>query len=221
MIGFVRKCLMCFLALLLLKSQHFLLRFVETNLGVDQLNVGFCLSVAMAFLAVMFYFDLLRKDPHFVDQNLNLEDAAYLKKKQAQFNQKKKILSSLRDQKRCWVFSRSEEQLTINDRKLMNSFVHMSYFEIQQELESIYVSNENQESYCFRCETTRPSRSHHCKYCNKCVLRLNHHCFLVGKCIGKNNLGDFIMMVFYATLSVTLMAVQNLFSLIHYNDIYS
>lgn len=27
----------------------------------------------------------------------------------------------------------------------------------------------------------------HCKYCDKCILRLDHHCFYLNNCIGKLN----------------------------------
>ena len=27
----------------------------------------------------------------------------------------------------------------------------------------------------------------HCRYCDKCVLRLDHHCFYLNTCIGKRN----------------------------------
>jgi hypothetical protein len=36
---------------------------------------------------------------------------------------------------------------------------------------------------CLKCNVMRPSRAHHCKVCQKCVVRYDHHC----KCIEGND----------------------------------
>lgn len=31
-------------------------------------------------------------------------------------------------------------------------------------------------SICKKCLTPKPTRTHHCSICNKCVLKMDHHC---------------------------------------------
>ena len=40
-------------------------------------------------------------------------------------------------------------------------------------------------------------RTHHCKQCNKCVLKMDHHCQWVLNCIGFYNYKYFMNMLVY------------------------
>ncbi|KAI8982965.1 hypothetical protein BDB01DRAFT_135481 [Pilobolus umbonatus] len=35
---------------------------------------------------------------------------------------------------------------------------------------------DGQPRFCHMCECFKPDRSHHCKECNSCVLKMDHHC---------------------------------------------
>ena len=65
---------------------------------------------------------------------------------------------------------------------LINSIVHY-YYAIQTspgfvaDLEN-KPSSQEELSYtkCSKCDILRPPRAHHCKVCQKCVVRFDHHC---------------------------------------------
>lgn len=46
----------------------------------------------------------------------------------------------------------------------------------------------NQERlYCKSCRIYKKPKTHHCRYCLKCVRGYDHHCGFFGKCIGRRN----------------------------------
>ena len=58
---------------------------------------------------------------------------------------------------------------------------------------------ENYGLYCSKCKNKRPFRSHHCKICQKCILKMDHHCYWIANCVGYNNQKNFYQFLFYAT----------------------
>ena len=60
---------------------------------------------------------------------------------------------------------------------------------------------------CQRCLRTKPDRTHHCSYCNKCVLKMDHHCPWVANCVGFYNYKYFLNMLFYASLTSLIVVV--------------
>jgi len=40
---------------------------------------------------------------------------------------------------------------------------------------------------CLKCGSPKPPRSHHCKVCRRCVLKMDHHCPVMNNCIGLRN----------------------------------
>ncbi|XP_034937443.1 palmitoyltransferase ZDHHC22-like [Chelonus insularis] len=55
--------------------------------------------------------------------------------------------------------------------------------------------------YCEKClnYTYRPTQ--HCIGCNKCFHFRDHHCFFIGACIIQQNMGNFIVICFHASLA--------------------
>lgn len=55
--------------------------------------------------------------------------------------------------------------------------------------------------FCEKCGlyTIRPSR--HCALCKKCFNHRDHHCFFIGNCIIRKNMGNFIIICVYTSLS--------------------
>lgn len=65
----------------------------------------------------------------------------------------------------------------------------------------------NRYTVCDKCDyLIRPERAHHCKSCNKCVMKMDHHCPWVGTCVGEKNLKYFFLFIFYGSL-ITLYIV--------------
>lgn len=71
---------------------------------------------------------------------------------------------------------------------------------------------------CRKCDPPRhkPPRTHHCKECKKCVLRMDHHCIWVNNCLGHANYKSFILFLLY----VLAACVHSLVLLMSYT-IYS
>lgn len=69
-------------------------------------------------------------------------------------------------------------------------------------------SNNNNENdllgdrsdlFCKKCNNNRPLRSHHCKICGKCTLKMDHHCDWIANCVGYYNQKNFYQFLFYST----------------------
>jgi len=63
---------------------------------------------------------------------------------------------------------------------------------------------------CNKCITIRPRkphlglkpfRAHHCRVCDRCVLKMDHHCIFLAQCIGLFNYKFFCLFVVYAILA--------------------
>ncbi|CAH1445855.1 unnamed protein product [Lactuca virosa] len=55
--------------------------------------------------------------------------------------------------------------------------------------------------YCKKCSSYKPPRSHHCRICKRCVLRMDHHCVWMNNCVGHANYKVFFVFVVYAVLA--------------------
>ncbi|TFK19610.1 zf-DHHC-domain-containing protein [Coprinopsis marcescibilis] len=55
--------------------------------------------------------------------------------------------------------------------------------------------------YCQVCHCYKPPRAHHCRHCNRCVLRMDHHCPWINNCVGYFNYGHFIRFLFWVDVT--------------------
>ncbi|PKA48439.1 putative S-acyltransferase [Apostasia shenzhenica] len=55
--------------------------------------------------------------------------------------------------------------------------------------------------YCDKCCSYKPPRTHHCRVCKRCVLKMDHHCTWIGNCVGYANYKCFIDCVLYGSIA--------------------
>ncbi|ORX33793.1 DHHC palmitoyltransferase-domain-containing protein [Kockovaella imperatae] len=63
--------------------------------------------------------------------------------------------------------------------------------------------NSHAPRYCKMCNHYKPPRTHHCRQCKTCVLKLDHHCPWIVNCVGYYNQGHFIRFLVYVDLATS------------------
>lgn len=53
---------------------------------------------------------------------------------------------------------------------------------------------------CKHCGGWKPPRTHHCRTCNRCVLKMDHHCPWVNNCVGFRNQKFYMLYIIYNEL---------------------
>ncbi|CAN6663768.1 palmitoyltransferase Pfa3p [Trichomonascus vanleenenianus] len=72
-------------------------------------------------------------------------------------------------------------------------------------------AKENGEMrFCTKCQCWKPDRTHHCKSCKMCILRMDHHCPWFSTCIGFRNHKFFIMFLYYVSLLCSVCFVGSM-----------
>lgn len=69
---------------------------------------------------------------------------------------------------------------------------------------------------CWYCKAIKPMRTHHCKKCRSCVLKMDHHCSVLNFCIGLRNYKLYIVFLFYAIITLSLVISTIVPSLSYY-----
>jgi len=61
--------------------------------------------------------------------------------------------------------------------------------------------------FCTTCNIYKPDRAHHCRMCDRCVLRMDHHCPWIANCVGFYNYKFFLLFLFYDILSAVYILI--------------
>lgn len=68
-------------------------------------------------------------------------------------------------------------------------------------------SEEKCLQFCDACEGYKAPRAHHCRKCNRCVMKMDHHCPWINNCVGHFNHGHFIGFLFFAVIGCAQASV--------------
>ncbi|XP_077992839.1 palmitoyltransferase ZDHHC16-like [Glandiceps talaboti] len=65
----------------------------------------------------------------------------------------------------------------------------------------------NDVSTCKKCGLPKPPRTHHCRICKRCTLKMDHHCPWLNNCIGHYNHRYFVQFCVFTSLGTTYLAI--------------
>lgn len=61
-----------------------------------------------------------------------------------------------------------------------------------------YAADEAYLQFCKVCEGFKAPRSHHCRKCGRCVLKMDHHCPWINNCVGHANHAHFTAFLYFS-----------------------
>jgi len=69
--------------------------------------------------------------------------------------------------------------------------------------------------FCVICDGYKAPRAHHCRKCNRCVMKMDHHCPWINGCVGHRNQAHFIGFLLAAVIGCSEATVILSCSLYH------
>ena len=65
--------------------------------------------------------------------------------------------------------------------------------QIEINMDELAILRDRMLRMCKSCLCVKPPRVHHCRQCNRCVVRMDHHCPWIGNCVGIYNQKKFLL----------------------------
>jgi len=59
--------------------------------------------------------------------------------------------------------------------------------------------------HCKWCGKYKPDRTHHCRVCRICILKMDHHCPWIYNCVGFYNYKYFFLLIMYSAIACTFI----------------
>lgn len=84
--------------------------------------------------------------------------------------------------------------------------------------QSVLAKNNGKPRYCNKCLCWKPDRTHHCRTCRQCILKMDHHCPWFSTCIGFKNYKYFVQLLWYIVLFCFSCSFVSIWDLMHWFD---
>ncbi|KAL7067826.1 DHHC zinc finger domain-containing protein [Cryptosporidium serpentis] len=63
------------------------------------------------------------------------------------------------------------------------------------------IKSTGERRYCKWCAKYKPDRTHHCRVCRTCILKMDHHCPWIYNCVGWKNHKYLLLLILYSLLT--------------------
>uniref|UniRef100_A0A0B7A3E4 Palmitoyltransferase n=1 Tax=Arion vulgaris TaxID=1028688 RepID=A0A0B7A3E4_9EUPU len=77
--------------------------------------------------------------------------------------------------------------------------------------------------YCESCEGYKTPRSHHCRKCGRCVMKMDHHCPWINTCCGHFNHANFCWFLLFAPIGCVhalFIIIPSIYRALHFHYFY-
>jgi len=80
-------------------------------------------------------------------------------------------------------------------------------------VKTVEQKSDGSRRYCNKCQLYKPDRTHHCRVCGRCNLKMDHHCPWINNCVGFKNYKFFLLFITYALASAMFVFIVTLTTL--------
>lgn len=78
--------------------------------------------------------------------------------------------------------------------------------DVESPWETMELKMSGEPRFCKWCNAHKPDRTHHCRVCGTCVLKMDHHCPWIMSCVGFRNHKYFVLLIAYSAFDCAFVA---------------